>query len=101
MVKSLHFPVRDTRARATGFSCFRAKLPHGVFYVAPPLPALSLPRATSLQAASSREIFRMHDIGGDGEYCGDNDAQLGRINVLYHEASGGTYVPRTVSSSPT
>jgi hypothetical protein len=21
-------------------------------------------------------------IGGDGEYCGDNDAQLGRINVF-------------------
>jgi hypothetical protein len=21
-------------------------------------------------------------IGGDGEYCGDNDAQLGRINAL-------------------
>ena len=37
----------------------------------------------------------MHDIGGDGEYCGDNDAQLGRINVLYHEASGDKYVPRT------
>jgi tubulin beta len=33
-------------------------------------------------------------IGGDGEYCGDTDAQLGRINVLYHEASGGKYVPR-------
>jgi tubulin beta len=27
-----------------------------------------------------------HGIGGDGEYCGDNDAQLNRINVLYHEA---------------
>jgi tubulin beta len=25
-------------------------------------------------------------IDGDGEYCGDNDAQLGRINVFYHEA---------------
>jgi tubulin beta len=25
-------------------------------------------------------------IGGDGEYYGDNDAQLGRINVLNHEA---------------
>ena len=22
-----------------------------------------------------------HGIGGDGEYCGDNDAQLDRINV--------------------
>jgi tubulin beta len=28
-------------------------------------------------------------IGGDGEYFGDNDAQLDRINVLNHEASGG------------
>jgi tubulin beta len=35
-------------------------------------------------------------IGGDGEYCGDNDVQLGRINVFYHEASGGNYVPRAV-----
>jgi tubulin beta len=40
-------------------------------------------------------------ISGDGEYCGDNDAQLDRINVLYHEASyhhdsGREYVPRTV-----
>jgi tubulin beta len=26
-----------------------------------------------------------HGIGSDGEYCGDNDAQLGRINVFYHE----------------
>jgi tubulin beta len=42
----------------------------------------------------------MHDIGGDGGYCGDNDAQLGRINVFYHEASGGKYVPRTVRFEP-
>ena len=28
-----------------------------------------------------------------GEYSGDNDAHLGRINVFYHEASGGKYVP--------
>jgi tubulin beta len=37
-----------------------------------------------------------HGIGGEGEYCVDNDAQLGRINVYYHEASGDKYVPRTV-----
>jgi tubulin beta len=42
-----------------------------------------------------------HGIGGiggdsDGEYCGDNDAQLGRINVFYHEASGGKYASRAV-----
>jgi tubulin beta len=42
----------------------------------------------------------MHGIGGDGEYCGDNDAQLGSINVFYHGASGGRYVPRTVLFEP-
>ena len=35
-------------------------------------------------------------IGGDGEYCGDNDAQLDRTNVIYLESSGGNYVPRAV-----
>jgi tubulin beta len=39
-------------------------------------------------------------IGGDGEYCGDNDAQLDRTNVFYHEASGGKYVPRAVFFEP-
>jgi tubulin beta len=33
---------------------------------------------------------------GIGEYCGGSDAQLDRINVLYHEASGGKYVPHAV-----
>jgi hypothetical protein len=32
-------------------------------------------------------------FGGDGEYSGDNDAQLDLINVFYHWASGGMYVP--------
>jgi hypothetical protein len=69
----------------------------------PILPAPFLPRVPRLQAASSREIFGyaggpvrqpdghrvlgvVHDergIGGDGEYCGDNDAHFDRINVLY------------------
>jgi tubulin beta len=35
-------------------------------------------------------------IGGDGEYSGGNDAQLGCINGLYREATGGKYVPRAV-----
>jgi tubulin beta len=30
-----------------------------------------------------------HDIGGGGDYYGGNDAQLDRIDVFYHEASGG------------
>jgi tubulin beta len=37
-----------------------------------------------------------HSICGSGEYSGDNDAHLGRINVLDHEASGGKYVPRAM-----
>ena len=30
-----------------------------------------------------------HGVGGSGEYCGDNDAHLGRIKVFYHGALGG------------
>jgi tubulin beta len=26
-----------------------------------------------------------HGFGGSGEYCGDNDAQLGRMNLFYRE----------------
>jgi tubulin beta len=37
-----------------------------------------------------------HGIGGSGGYCGGNDAHLGRINVFYHEASGGKYLPCAV-----
>jgi tubulin beta len=37
-----------------------------------------------------------HSIGGSGEYCGDNGAHLDRINVFYHEALGGKYVPHAV-----
>jgi tubulin beta len=35
-----------------------------------------------------------HGLGGNGEYCGDNDAHLGRIGVFYQEALGRKYVPR-------
>jgi tubulin beta len=34
-----------------------------------------------------------HGIGGSGEYCGDKDAHLARINVFHHETLGGKYVP--------
>jgi tubulin beta len=37
-----------------------------------------------------------HGIGGSGEYCGENDAHLGRINLFHHKALGGKYVPRAV-----
>jgi tubulin beta len=35
-------------------------------------------------------------FGGGSEYFGDSDAQLDRINVFYHEASGGKYIPGAV-----
>jgi hypothetical protein len=38
-------------------------------------------------------VCEKHGIGGGGEYCAGNDAQLGRISVLCHEASGGRHVP--------
>jgi tubulin beta len=37
-----------------------------------------------------------HGIGGNGEYCGGSDANLGCVNVIYHEALGGKYVPCAV-----
>ena len=44
--------------------------------------------------AISKVLCDENGIGGDGEYSGDNDAQLDLINVFYHWASGGMYVPR-------
>jgi tubulin beta len=37
-----------------------------------------------------------HGIGSSGEKRGGIDAHLGRINVLYREALGGTYLPLAV-----
>jgi tubulin beta len=37
-----------------------------------------------------------HGTSGSGESCVNNDAHLDCNNVLYHEASGGKYMPRVV-----
>jgi hypothetical protein len=37
-----------------------------------------------------------HGIRGDGTYQGDNDLQLQRINVYFHEGMEGRYVPRAI-----
>ena len=37
-----------------------------------------------------------HGIDATGNYAGDSDLQLERIDVYYNEASGGKYVPRGV-----
>ena len=35
-------------------------------------------------------------VSSDNKNCGGNNAQLGRISVFYHEASGGMFAPRAV-----
>ena len=52
--------------------------------------------ANQIGARFCEVVCDEHGIGGSGEYCGDNDAHFGRINVLNHEASGGKDVPRAV-----
>lgn len=37
-----------------------------------------------------------HGVDASGEYYGDLDLQLERINVYFNESSGGRYVPRAV-----
>jgi tubulin beta len=44
----------------------------------------------------SEVVCDEHGIGGCGEFCGSNSTQLGRINILYHVASGCKYVPRAM-----
>jgi hypothetical protein len=41
-------------------------------------------------------VYDEHGIGGGGEYFGGNETQLGRISVLYHEASGGKNILHAV-----
>jgi len=41
-------------------------------------------------------ISAEHGIDAEGDYKGDLDQQLERINVYYNEATGGKYVPRSV-----
>ena len=58
----------------------------------PPLfsPACFLPPGCSFEKPYGNQmgtnfwegVCDGHDIGGSGEYCGDNDAHLGRISVL-------------------
>jgi hypothetical protein len=55
----LIFPFGIHARAPSVFPDSRAKLPHRVSYVSPLLPALFLPLAPSLQAASSREIVHM------------------------------------------
>jgi len=37
-----------------------------------------------------------HGVSPDGNYIGDNDLQLERMNVYFNEGMGGRYVPRSV-----
>jgi len=40
-----------------------------------------------------------HYIGSSGEYCGENDSHLGRINVFNHDAWAASTCPAWCSST--
>jgi hypothetical protein len=58
-VKSLCFPVRDTRARATGISCFPCQTVTLSFLRSSVPPRPFSPTCSRLQAVCSREIAHM------------------------------------------
>ncbi|KAJ1909350.1 structural constituent of cytoskeleton [Tieghemiomyces parasiticus] len=41
-------------------------------------------------------ISKEHGLNADGQYAGDNDIQLSRLDVYFNEASNNKYVPRSV-----
>ena len=56
---------------------------HLLAKLASPLSRTSGPLRCNQMGAKFKEVFcDEHGTGGDGEDCGDNDAQLGRINVF-------------------
>jgi hypothetical protein len=59
VVKPFIFPFGIHARAPPAFPVSRAKLPHGVSYVYMLLPALFLPLAPRLKAASSREVANM------------------------------------------
>jgi hypothetical protein len=66
--------------------------PPSIFSLAcflPPGYFLNRPCGNQLGTKFREVVCDEHGIGGSGVYSGDSDANLGRINVLYHEALGG------------
>jgi hypothetical protein len=49
-----------------------------------------------IQRVRAQTTFRCAILTCLGNYHGDNDLQLERINVYYNEAMGGKYVPRAI-----
>jgi hypothetical protein len=55
---------------------------------------------TSRGAIAVPPAFHRDAIGGSGEYFGDNDSHLGRMNVFHHEAlAASTCLARCYSTS--
>ena len=44
----------------------------------------------------NRYIFSEHKISTEGNFIGDDDVLLEKINVYFNEIQGGKYVPRAV-----
>lgn len=47
-------------------------------------------------AHTPQVICEEHGVDPTGNYIGDTDLQLERINVYFNEATGGRFVPRAV-----
>jgi hypothetical protein len=60
----------------TGEAATAFFLPPGYFF--------NRPCGNQMDAKLWEVVCDEHGIGGSGVYCGDNDAHLGCINVLYH-----------------
>ena len=75
--------------RARLFTCRRAFAEREVVHV------LAGQCGNHMGTAIKKVLSDESGFGGDGECSGDNDAQLDLINVFYHWASGGMYVPRS------
>jgi hypothetical protein len=61
--------------------------------------ALSDAAAAAMGTRFWEVVCDEHGIGGSGEYCGDIDAHLGRVNAFYHRAFGGK-CGKTITKGP-
>merc|ERR1719445_697956 len=48
-------------------------------------------------AAFWKIACKEHGVGNDGDYVGDKDDQLERVDVFFSESGGGKYVPRAIN----
>jgi hypothetical protein len=63
-------------------------------------PGFFFDRPCGNQMGTLEVVCDEHDIGGSGEYYGENDAHLGRIDVFYLPRGLGRQVRRGKTREP-